>query len=254
MSKNLKALQPVLTSKQGPVPDEAVVFDMDNPRSVLRIAGDALREAILNLPEEYQNKSEKEFYMAYRPGAMENRLRLSFWREYESSQESMTQLNVKKVYAGLCTKEYFYQKAIKNPVILGWMLIPPTDYAVLIEEALTFGIQRLREIMELPLVDENGKVNVKLCDTIIRATAMLDMRIRGAYIQKSEVRQLNFNMNADAKGIGQALEASNMEEIERRIKYLESKGRAAAEQVEQAAPAEEAPSKPDIEVKALPSE
>lgn len=250
MSKKQENLTPVLTSEKGPVPDGAVVFDLDNERSVLRLVTTALREAILNLPEEYRNKSEREFYLEYRPGAMENRLRLSFWREYEAAQETMTGINVIKIYAGLCTKEYFYQKAIKNPVILGWMLIPPTGYAVLIEEALGFGVQRLREIMELPLFNSKGEVNVKLCDTIIRATAMLDMRIRGAYVQKSEVRQLNFNMHADAKDMDKAVLASNMDEIEKRIKFLESKGRAIAQQDVKS----EAGALPDIEVKAVASE
>lgn len=245
MSKKTNALAPVLTSEKGPVPDEAVVFDLDNERSVLRLVSDAIREAILKLPEKYQNKSEREFYLEHRPGAMENRLRLSFWREYEAAQETVMPMNIVKIYAGLCTKEYFYQKVLKNPVILGWMLIPPTDYAVLIEESLGFGVQRLREIMELPLTNSKGEVNVRLCDTIIRATAMLDMRIRGAYVQKSEVRQLNFNMHAEAKDMEKAITASSMEEIEKRIKFLESRGKALAAQ---------GPIPPDIEVKASSSE
>lgn len=208
-----------------PEKTEAVVYDTNDPRSVLRLVSESFRAAILSLPPEFRDLSEREYQVTHRPSAQENRLRMSFWREYDVAQEMMVPINMTGVYAGICTRDYFYGVVLRRPNIVGWMIIPPAKYEVMIEEALDFGIGKLREIMDLPLTDSKGRVNVRLCDTIIRATAMLDMRMRGAYVQRSEHKNLNFNMQGDTKDLQKLAAGASMEEIETRIRNLESKGK-----------------------------
>lgn len=212
-----------MTAKQSDVPSAPSIYNEDDPRSVIRLVQPSLREAILSLPDEYRNLSELEYKKKYFPSAQDNRIRGSFWREYDLAQAEMRPMNSTAIFAGHTTNEYFYTRFLKNYQMVGWMIIPPTDYMVFIEEGLNYGISRIREIMELPIMDTKGRVNTRVCEIIIKATAMLDMRIKGAYIQRSEIKQLNFNMETDAKDMGKLLRTDSMEEIDKRIKYLEKR-------------------------------
>ena len=93
------------------------------------------------------------------------------------------------------------------------------------EEALAYGIERLREILELPMFDKKGRVDGKAAELILKTVALLDQRVKGSVVQRAEVRSLNVNMNSAASSLEQKQLMGNVEEMEARMKFLEKRER-----------------------------
>jgi hypothetical protein len=161
-------------------------------------------------------------YLLSRPTATEARIRLAFWQEYERTQmKHAFQMQVKNIYAGVCTHQHFYTRVLQRPEILAWMLMPPASYQVAMEEALNFGVERLREILELPIMLPNGKPDTSTASLILKTVAFLDMRVKGAIVQKN----LNVNVSTDSRSIEDKIKEFSMDELDRKIARLEKKER-----------------------------
>lgn len=166
------------------------------------------------------------------PSPLDNRLRLKFWVEYDRVQglglKSMTMINV---LAGICSKELFYNNYLKRVEKIAWLLCPPTGYMAKAEEALEFGLEQLRDILELPH-SSFGKADVKLGELKAKIVAMLDNRVKGAVVQKN----MNFNLSASGRSVEKLAAAETGEDLMKQLKELDRKNRRAQ-------------NLPDIEVK-----
>lgn len=216
---------------------DIVVTDPSNPRSVINLVPDTLAEVIRRIPSDLLELSEEALKDRYRPSQVFNQIRLSFWKEYDRVQmHGLNQMVMSNVYAGVCTHQYFYQKVVRSREAMCWILCPPTDYMLLMEESLMFGIDRLREILELPLYEDiyakgddgelevvGKKINTSVGNLILKTVALLDNRVKGAVVQRLETKSLNMNVEAsakDAKSMLKVLETQNMEELNKRLTDL----------------------------------
>lgn len=208
------------------------VSDSDNPRSIINLVPGAVREAIDSLGSDLLGMTEKELEALTPHGSWtvtDRRLRTAFWIEYGRAQDLGQHMNIGNVFNGVCSKPYFYSSVLKNKPRLAYLLLAPQDYRVAMEEALGFGVDRLREILEMPIFDENSKPNPKVADVILKAVQMLDQRVKGAVVQKN----LNVNVGSDGKSPNDAKDAQpqTMEEIERRLAELEGPVEAAKKRI-----------------------
>lgn len=217
MSKNLPA---EMGEKSFPID----LWDTDNPRSVVNLipetVANKLRAAVTAKPDLF-SMDERALRLAVRPTPNDNRLRLAFWNEYNRAQETGTPMRMVSVYAGIVTQQFWDNHYLVEPRNIAWLITPPAHYLVMVEEALSHGIERMRDILDLPVVDAFGKVNVKLGELQAKIVAMLDQRVKGAVIQK----QMNLNVNTSDKAAGAALALDSMEEIQRRLKEIEKRER-----------------------------
>lgn len=226
---------------------ESSTLDLSNPRSVVNLVPErvsrAIQDAASTNPEIF-NIDEKDLYKLlkdsnHQPSPTDNRLRLKFWMEYERVQErSEKQMNISNVTAGVCSRELFYDRYLANPHKVAWLLTPPTGYAVKAEEALEFGIEQLRDILDLPHV-VGGRVDTKLGELKAKIVAMLDIRVKGAIVQRS----MNLNVNTSNEQVAKAATAATSADLMRQLKELEKQNQR-AKNVPEPRPGQ----KPDIEV------
>lgn len=150
----------------------------------------------------------------------DNRLRLQFWLEYERAMMSGKTMNVMNVFAGICSKDYFYNRFIENRYKVSWMLMPPSSYNTKTLEGLEYGIDQFREILSEPLKDPvTKKIDYKLLTAKIKITSLLKDWAKGATVQKTESKVVTVSANlSEVKEL--ALELST-EELERRIKEFD---------------------------------
>ena len=129
------------------------------------------------------------------PSPTDNRLRFRLWDRYENSlsRPNWKPIKLQDLIAGICTYPIF-EKYMKTPEKVAWLMCPPVNYAVLAEEALMFGLNQMREILEEPNREPNGKLNSALIGHKLRIVALLDARVRGAIVQKS----LNIHTDMDS--------------------------------------------------------
>jgi hypothetical protein len=161
------------------------------------------------------------------PTPTDNRLRLAFWMEYDRAQASNKRMEILPIVAGICMPHYFYNEYLQRPEKVAWLVCPPASYEVVMEEGLQFGIEQLRDILEQPHVSLNSKnqevVNVKLAELKAKIVAMLDVRVKGAPLQR--IQQTSMNVNVSEKQISAAMTELTMDQIEKKLEDLRKRDR-----------------------------
>lgn len=229
MSQNLPVPQP----PQAPQ-ESADIFGKDNPRSVYNLVTDRVRDGIdklqekfpdlLGLPEKSLRHSLQK--LNAQPDITDNQLRLKFWQAYEECQaRGHKAMSIQNVCAGICDREWFHEKYLQNPMKLAWILCVPTNYVVVIDEALQYGIMRMRDILEMNVIDPvTGKVNNSLLQMQLKIVTMLDARKHGAVVQRSmQVVAHTSDKQVAAAMVGNTTETSavKMAKLNARIAQLE---------------------------------
>lgn len=210
---------------------EIAVFDKKNPRSVYNIVTPAIRDAIDKLPSKYMKASEKQLTNWCEPGHIENQIRICFWNEYEYAQDNMCRMRAPFIYQLACSKDHFYNVILESSTKVAWMLHPPQDYMLSMEELLMLSVTEMRDILTLPNRHTKpgknhyaGEPNTKIIDSKIKIFALLDNRVKGAVKQKLEIEQrsMSINVNAEAppQTVGQV--EKELKSLDNQIKKLES--------------------------------
>lgn len=181
------------------------------------------RETVDKLTEEELSLSEAQIIKRGNITPADRRLRLRLWKIYEKNlSHGVHRISVpeiaKRDISGLELLKAFTDK---NKVL--FLLSPPPSYALQAEEALSTGLDAVRELLDLPLVDPvTGKVNSSLAALKLRTVQWLDARVKGAIVQKVDQRNINLNVSAD-----KVEESARMsvDEIDKKIAELEEKAR-----------------------------
>lgn len=138
------------------------------------------------------NEDEQHFKSRHRSvlTVVLQRLRVALWQEFERAIHNNRLIKISQVYAGTCSESTFYS-LISSPEKLAYILCAPADYIVMLKEAHNAGLEKLREIFSAKMMDEDGWLNHKAADMVIKAFALLDARLKGAVIQRVDQRVLN---------------------------------------------------------------
>lgn len=216
---------------------DIVLFNHENPRSLVNLLPESVAKKVDNIRFEHPEyfgleergladkiREKKDL----RPSATINRLRFKLWEEYERVQGlNLEKMEMKNFYRGICASETF-DALILYPHNLAWLMCPPANYLVMLEEALLFGIEQMREILEVPVIDPKTKtVNTRLAELKVKITLGLDERLNGATPIKIEQvsKNLNMSINTSDKGLARMLEEMTEEELERTLATLQKRER-----------------------------
>lgn len=205
-------------------------WNRDDERALINLVPRVVEESFIQASKvrpELFNMDEQSLATRLRkekrnPTPTDNRLRIAFWQAYDRAQaEGKMRLEIGSIFVGVCTKAYFYNEYLSRPEKVAWLVCPPASYTVMMEEALTFGLGQLRDILNTPhtLEDDKGelKIDLKLATLKAKIVAMLDVRINGAPTQKIEQRNMNLNIETTDKRVQDIMTSNSMEEIEARL-------------------------------------
>jgi hypothetical protein len=175
---------------------DATVLNYQTPRTVEELVPYQIKYQVMRLPAEYKNLTEEDFIDKYgEPSNSTVYYRRSFWAEYDYAIQHKTAMRFDPLYE-LVSARLTFERYIKKPEVLAYILIPPREYMARTEDLLEIGLRRIGEILKLPISNERtGEVNTKVGDLILKATMMLDMRLKGGYTQKTQAINLNVNEN-----------------------------------------------------------
>lgn len=209
------------------------LFERTDEKSVLNLVSPQLQNAFLESSRaapDYFGLDERDLHDKLRadgklPSPTDNRLRLAFWLEYDRAQEREEKMTIQNIYAGVCGRTYFYNRYLGNPAKVAWLLTPPTSYDLHLTEALSYGMDRLREMLAISPLGPGGKVNVKLMELQTKIVAMLDVRKHGMATQKVEQKNMNLHVSTTNEQVAKMAVTGTMEQLERRMKELERRER-----------------------------
>lgn len=173
---------------------EIMIWEEDNPRSILNLVSPGARNRMLDARTAAPELFELDEYLLYkklgetqRPTPTDNRIRIKFWMEYDECQLSRRLLDIPRIVAGICSRDYFERSYMSLPQKVAWLLCPPAGYMVKVNEALEFGLEQLRDILQREHVLPTGKVDSRLGELKAKIVMFLDARVKGAIVQKALV-------------------------------------------------------------------
>jgi hypothetical protein len=168
---------------------EIEIFNEANPYSIASILDESIKHKILNVDQTLLGLEEDELREKLKPNPTLNKLRISFWYEYDQCVRRGAKLVSFRVYSGICSREYWLKQAL-TPARLAWILTPVSSYATSMEEALEFSISQLRKVLMAPLYKPNGYLDTAAANVILNIYKVLDQRVHGAITQKVEMKKL----------------------------------------------------------------
>jgi hypothetical protein len=208
-------------------------FQRDSPNAFINLLPHGAAVQILaayKAKPELFGLTERQLYKLLkdkkaRPDPTDNRLRLQFWQEYDIACQTRKRMFMGRVTAGVCNENYLYEKYMSKPERVAWLTCMPATYDTFLTEALHFGMEQLRDVLELDHVLKNGKIDTKLLELKAKITFALDARKNGGIIQRVEQKQMNLNISTSDKKVAQAALGGTMEDMEKRIRQLEKEER-----------------------------
>ena len=204
-------------------------FDREDPRSLISIMPREARATLDETPALWLTMDEHEIVKLVKPTPLLQQIRSAFWLEYDAAQSTHTKMTLKGVilHMGSSSPSLLVKDALTNTKKLAFILHPPLHYDTLIAESLSHGLRRIQEILDLPLVDQDGKIDHKSAELILKATAFLDIRKNGMPTQRTEMKQLTVNVTK--KDLA-ALNGHKPHELDQKIRQLEAElGKAPAD-------------------------
>lgn len=157
---------------------------------------DSLKDAAKKIPKLWFQISEYELEQKLKPDRATCRVRMAFWMEYDRAVlNGNTKLRMPAVYGSIITRE-LWTHMYKNPEKLAWILCPPADYMVAMNEIMLRGVDLIRDIVTAKnIIDADGNLNAKNASVALQAIETVTTRVRGAPILRTESRSLNVNVN-----------------------------------------------------------
>lgn len=214
------------------------LFDPANPMALVHFLPknitDKLLELCCTVPDLLEHLSDDENLKTwlyneykYRPTVNDHRIRYLFWVEYENALLENRKMVLHNVHSLVCDPKAFTSLFLKLPQRAVFLLCRPAAYQHSLREMLVHGLERMRQILDLPEVDPNGKINTKIIELKLKVVAMVDMRVNGAPTQK--IHQITQNIPTvgagDKKDIKTLVQKADMNTIQKRIEEIEAEKR-----------------------------
>jgi hypothetical protein len=210
---------------------ELSIKDKSNPRSLINLVPTVMEQALMAVPDELMEMPEEELRKKSKPDATDEFIKLSFWDEYDRAQARGVKLDLVNVYVRACSRDYFYKKFLGNSHKVAWLLTPPAQYEVALNAILARGLQRLHEIVNMPLeqpvYDKEGKYcgtkhDANIAKTIAQVVKDVDIRVNGAIPQFVNTKSTNVNVNVNRDDSMREI-PSNVTDIDAQIRALEGR-------------------------------
>lgn len=226
----------VRRKRDGYMAEKLPGIDFSAQQQFLNLLPAFLQERIAQLPSNMFDLSEQELkeriFAEEEPSQVHQLLRQGFWDEYDRCQRhKIPMMDVHRIIHGVCTLGYFTNRYLATPENLAWLIVAPTDYLKSMKEILTMGMAQFREIVQMPN-EINGLPNTKLMDVKFKIIQHIDMRVKGAIIQRIDQRNINVSVDEESAA-GQAalrdtrsVEELSMMEVDAKLKALEHKSQA----------------------------
>lgn len=207
----------------------------NNPYSIFNMVPPRMQKALEALDPRLLLNSERNLRRNTHITAEICRLRINLWDSYNKAMDlGQSKISLYDIIKGACSPSLFEEVVLTNPHTLAYICVPPADYQLTMRDLLDFGWDRLRETLEQGIYKEKvvrvGKdefktlkeINVPLVAEIRAIVQMLDLRVKGAILQRVQVQQHTINQtvpgDASVNFNDQTLE--QLEAMERRVNKL----------------------------------
>lgn len=143
-------------------------------------------------------------------------LRYQFWRILDDCVYRDVNVQISKVYQGICSRQTFYH-IMKNPVRCGFIFSKPVDHDLEAEIYLDQAKKEMLEILALPNIDHKGNPIGAVLTAKIKIYARLEDRVHGQTVQRIEQKTLTKSVKDEFD------DPKSVKELENQLKMIEKK-------------------------------
>lgn len=202
------------------------IKDRENPQSVINVAPAIIGEALEAIPDTVFAMSTTELRDAFRKTRyddfteIEEKLRISFWKEYESAVTDGRKMSIQRITTGVCQLPFFRKHICGSSFRLAYILTPPEDYVLTLEELLKLATEQIRDILLLPHIKKNGEPDARMADVKLKILESMLNRVKGSVATRVESKNLNVNIENDTKSSSVVAQITSMEDLDKKLKEL----------------------------------
>lgn len=192
-------------------------------KSIVSLFPQVLANVYEDLDPKYLEQSEVTIRTLLKPTEQMEALRSRLWTliKERTNIPDPPRIQLSEMAHGIAPLKYV-ESALQMPLMAAWCGIPTMDYETRIEAMLDRAYFKLKEILELPLLDDRGKLDMKAASLIIQVAKMVDLRSRGNYTERIESKTLQVNASAsEAQKMFGKDPSLTLEQIEDKIAQLE---------------------------------
>lgn len=177
------------------------LFDADNPRSLVNIVPEGIRDAMLRVHQEDLLLDDRALRKKVKPSDHLNRLRLNFWLEFFRAQEKQAKMLLGNIVHGISSRDYLYGAVLGDPLKTAWLISPPTDVAVVQMDIMHASLDRLaaitrkdpyivKEIIKKDgTIERTKRLDIAAIAEIRKVAEMMMDRVQGSVIQRVAIKQ-----------------------------------------------------------------
>lgn len=174
------------------------LMQLEEPRSFLNLLPENMKKTVVSIPQELVDADEDDLLRIletkynYKPTAATEALRTNFWMEHDRVSATRNEIiNQGSIYLGVVSRQYFLRIVDEAPHIMAYILCRPPEYEAVMRGLLNLSTRRIRDVLNLPLQRADGSIqDPKIIELVLKAAAMVDLRAKGGYIQRSETKNL----------------------------------------------------------------
>jgi hypothetical protein len=123
--------------------------------------------------------------VGFKISSTENLLRHRFWLEYDHAiSGAFPEIRISEVIRGVCSFKFFRETFLSNQYLVAFLMLPPINFKAKQEETLMFGLDKMREILDLQAVNAQGQVDTKILRAQMAVYQILEKRVQGENVQK----------------------------------------------------------------------
>lgn len=194
------------------------LLDKQSARGLYNLMPPDAQIGVDKIHADWLDATEEELERTVKPTALTNRLRHAFWREYEMAQSALRKMSIHNIAINMGIPAPTIAAHLRNPRVVIWVIQPPSSYDNYLDEALEFGLRRMRnDILTMNIYDSAGQIEVKKADLLLKAIAFIDMRKNGGIVSK------NLHIHESRRDFKKITQEMSLKDIEEKIKELESK-------------------------------
>jgi hypothetical protein len=203
--------------------EETVIFN-EFMEEVLSLVPEALADSYRTLPRKAFEQDERTLRTILNPSEQQQMLRTKLWQILNERLgiSGAPRISISEICRGVSNTDYL-ERICTLPYVVAWLLCPTLNYETRVEALVEKSYDRMSEILDLPIKDNTGAVDMKVANLVLQVAKMIDMRSRGGYVERIEQKTLNVNASAkEAQAMFGGKEILSLDQIEERIKMLET--------------------------------
>jgi hypothetical protein len=174
------------------------IEQIEDPRSFLNVLPEGIKQSVLSIPQDLVGKDEDDILVrlekdyGYVPTAAVEAMRNNFWMEHDRVITTRNEImNQASIFSGVVSRVQFHEIINNAPHVVAYIITRPPEYEAVMRGLLSLSTRKIRDVLNLPLKKADGSIqDPKIIELVLKAAAMVDLRAKGGYVQRSETKNL----------------------------------------------------------------